>query len=100
MRSISRMTGVSINTVSKLLVDAGKACSAYHDEAVRDVKASGYAIAAAILVSTVVIAYAMRFEVEGTSSGALVHDRWFGTVELCNIRIRAGEDRGTECRQT
>ncbi len=40
MRSISRMTGVSINTVSKLLIDAGKACGAYHDEAVRGVKAS------------------------------------------------------------
>lgn len=40
MRSISRVTGVSINTVTKLLVDAGNACAAYHDEAVRDVKAS------------------------------------------------------------
>jgi len=40
MRSISRMTGVSINTVSKLLVDAGNACAAFHDEAVRDVKAA------------------------------------------------------------
>lgn len=39
MRSISRMTGVSINTVSKLLVDAGKACAAFHDETVRNVKA-------------------------------------------------------------
>lgn len=39
MRSISRMTGVSINTVSKLLVDAGKACAAFHDETVRGVKA-------------------------------------------------------------
>jgi len=39
MRSISRMTGVSINTVSKLLVDAGEACAAFHDEAVRGVKA-------------------------------------------------------------
>ena len=39
MRSISRITGVSINTVSKLLLDAGKACAAYHDEHVRDVKA-------------------------------------------------------------
>ncbi len=38
MRSISRMTGVSINTVLKLLVDAGEACAAFHDEAVRDVK--------------------------------------------------------------
>jgi IS1 family transposase len=39
MRSISRMTGVSINTVSKLLVDAGGACAAYHDETVRNVSA-------------------------------------------------------------
>ena len=38
MRSISRVTDVSINTVSKLLVDAGQACAAYHDETVRDVK--------------------------------------------------------------
>ena len=40
MRSISRITGVSINTVSKALVDAGKACAAFHDENVRDVKAA------------------------------------------------------------
>ena len=40
MRSISRITGVSIDTVTKLLVDAGTACAAYHDEAVRDVGAS------------------------------------------------------------
>ena len=39
MRSISRTVGVSINTVSKLLVQAGEACAAYHDEAVRDVEA-------------------------------------------------------------
>lgn len=38
MRSISRTCGVSINTVSKLLVDAGNACAKYHDETVRDVK--------------------------------------------------------------
>lgn len=38
MRSISRITGVSINTVSKLLVDAGQACAAYHDEHVRNLK--------------------------------------------------------------
>ena len=31
---------MSINTVSKLLVDAGKACAAFHDEKVRGVKAS------------------------------------------------------------
>ena len=40
MRSISRVAGVSINTVSKLLVEAGEACAAYHDDAVRDVHAS------------------------------------------------------------
>jgi IS1 family transposase len=39
MRSVSRVTGVSINTVTKLLVDAGIACAEYHDEAVRHVKA-------------------------------------------------------------
>src|SRR4051794_17035664 len=37
MRSISRVAGVSINTVTKLLVDAGTACAAYHDRQVRDV---------------------------------------------------------------
>lgn len=40
MRSISRVTGVSINTVTKLLVDAGEACAVYHDETVRNVRAS------------------------------------------------------------
>ena len=37
MRSVSRITGVSINTVSKLLVDAGLACAAFHDAKVRNV---------------------------------------------------------------
>ena len=37
LRSISRITGASINTISKLLVDAGEACTAYHDAAVRGV---------------------------------------------------------------
>ena len=40
MRSISRIADVSINTVSKLLVEAGEACLAIHDETVRNVKAS------------------------------------------------------------
>jgi IS1 family transposase len=40
MRAITRITGVSLNTVTKLLVDAGKACDAYHDEHVRGVKAT------------------------------------------------------------
>ena len=39
MRSISRICDVSINTVTKLLEDAGEACLALHDEHVRAVKA-------------------------------------------------------------
>jgi IS1 family transposase len=39
MRSISRVCDVSINTVAKILADAGKVCMAFHDEKVRDVKA-------------------------------------------------------------
>jgi IS1 family transposase len=39
MRAISRVVDVSINTVSKLLVDAGVACAAFHDANVRSVKA-------------------------------------------------------------
>jgi IS1 family transposase len=39
LRSISRVCDVSINTVTKLLVDAGRVCAAFHDEKVRDVKA-------------------------------------------------------------
>ena len=38
MRSISRVVDVSINTVSALLVSAGKACAKHHDEAVRGVR--------------------------------------------------------------
>jgi IS1 family transposase len=37
MRSISRVVDVSINTVGKMLVDAGEACAAFHDEKVRGV---------------------------------------------------------------
>jgi IS1 family transposase len=40
MRSISRIADVSINTVAKLLVEAGEACLALHDETVRNVQAS------------------------------------------------------------
>ena len=38
MRSISRVVDVSINTVSALLVDAGKACAKHHDDTVRNVR--------------------------------------------------------------
>jgi IS1 family transposase len=40
MRSISRIADVSINTVTKMLVDAGEACAKFHDENVRGVNAS------------------------------------------------------------
>src|SRR5437762_5925494 len=40
MRSISRVVDVSINTVAKLLVDAGTVAAAYHDENVRGVAAT------------------------------------------------------------
>ncbi len=39
IRAITRVTGASKNTVAKLLADAGKACLAYHDANVRNVKA-------------------------------------------------------------
>ena len=39
MRAITRTEGVGINTVTNLLVDAGEACAAYHDEHVRNVPA-------------------------------------------------------------
>ena len=40
MRSISRTVGVSINTVTKLLIEAGEACADYHNDNVRNVTAS------------------------------------------------------------
>lgn len=39
IRAVTRLTGASKNTVTKLLIDAGKACMAYHDANVRDVAA-------------------------------------------------------------
>ena len=39
MRSLSRIVDVSINTVSKILVEAGEACLILHDETVHNVKA-------------------------------------------------------------
>lgn len=38
MRSISRVCDASINTVSKLLVEAGQFCAGFHDARVRDVR--------------------------------------------------------------
>ncbi len=38
MRSISRVADVSFNTIVKLLVDAGVACTEFHDRAVHNVK--------------------------------------------------------------
>src|ERR1700735_1210428 len=39
MRSVSRLADVSINTVTKLLEDAGRFCAGFHDAKVRGVKA-------------------------------------------------------------
>ncbi|AWI88463.1 MULTISPECIES: DDE-type integrase/transposase/recombinase [Methylobacteriaceae] len=39
IRAVVRTTDISKNTIAKLLVDAGKACAAYHDEHVRGVQA-------------------------------------------------------------
>jgi IS1 family transposase len=39
IRGVTRLTGASKNTVIKLMIDAGKACMAFHDANVRDVKA-------------------------------------------------------------
>jgi len=38
MRAVTRVTGCSINTVTKLLVDAGKACAEYQNANIRNVK--------------------------------------------------------------
>jgi IS1 family transposase len=38
MRSIERIVGCSINTVTKLLYEAGEACAVYHDANVRNLK--------------------------------------------------------------
>src|SRR5437763_3870400 len=38
LRSITRLTGFSINTVTKLLVDLGTACARYHQQYVRGLK--------------------------------------------------------------
>jgi IS1 family transposase len=38
IRSVARLSGASKNTVIKLMIDAGKACSTYHDDNVRKVQ--------------------------------------------------------------
>jgi IS1 family transposase len=38
MRSISRMTGISRNTINKLLIDLGRACSEYQDKVFHNLK--------------------------------------------------------------
>lgn len=38
IRAVCRVTGIAKNTVAKLLADVGKACMAYHDEHVRNLK--------------------------------------------------------------
>ena len=38
LRSVSRMTGIARNTITKLLVDLGEACMEYHEQNVRNVR--------------------------------------------------------------
>jgi IS1 family transposase len=38
LRATTRLTGFSINTISKLLVDLGKSCAKFHDENVMDLR--------------------------------------------------------------
>jgi IS1 family transposase len=38
IRAVTRLTGASKNTVIKLMIEAGKACSDYHDKHVRNLK--------------------------------------------------------------
>ena len=38
IRAVTRITGASKNTVLKLMIEAGKACAWYHDNAVRNLK--------------------------------------------------------------
>jgi IS1 family transposase len=38
IRSVTRLMGVGKNTVIRLMVDAGRACAAYHDQHVRNLK--------------------------------------------------------------
>lgn len=40
MRAVFRIVGVSINTVTKMLVEASEACAAYHDETAHNFKAN------------------------------------------------------------
>jgi IS1 family transposase len=40
LRAASRIADVSLNTVTKLLIDAGKACAEHHDKHVREVAAN------------------------------------------------------------
>ncbi len=37
IRAVTRITGASKNTVTKLMIDAGKACMPYHDTNVLNV---------------------------------------------------------------
>ena len=38
LRAIERVTGATVKTVTKLLLEAGEACAAYHDETVRNLR--------------------------------------------------------------
>src|SRR5207249_7296200 len=70
IRAVTRLTGASKNTVIKLLIDAGKACMAYHDAHVRNVKA-------------------MRIQVVATAKAAPADagDTWTWTAIEANSKV-------------
>ncbi|MCY4661135.1 MAG: IS1 family transposase [Acidobacteria bacterium] len=76
LRSISRITGASINTVTKLLVDAGNACAEFHDTHVVDVRSRR------IQVDEMwAFVYAKQKHVEGSSKApAGAGDAWTWTA--------------------
>ena len=75
MRSVSRLADVSINTVSKLLIDAGKACAEFHDEMVRGVRSKRVQVDE---IWSFTYAKRRTFQRQGGSGGA--GDTWTWTA--------------------
>ena len=53
MRSVERIVGCSINTVTKTLEEAGQACQAYQDAVIRNIKAKQAAFFRIDVASTI-----------------------------------------------
>ena len=72
MRETEKVTGVALETITKLLVNTGKACMAYHDAVVRNI-------------------YAKRVECDELHSFCCKNKR---TLILKSIMLMAVETRG------